>query len=717
LPSNPRIQPSGARPARPDPHREPVQGERRDAGSRGSPLRREGPSTGPASGPLLDAAEAIVLVAPFAALMTDAPVVAFVKDAAGRYIYANPYLLVSLGDRFGDDWYGRTDADFWPAALVTTIQAADRAVMADGTLRAFSQVMPFRDGPHDFLTVKFPMMSAGGAFLAGVGIDVSERETDRRERDRLAAVIEQVTESVVIADLDARITYVNPAFERSSGYRRDEALGQNPRFINSGLQPPSFYEAMWATLTSGGSWVADFVNRRKDGSLYTEEAVISPIRDASGALTSYVAVKRDVTQERALVARSAALARERALIAETIRAIRAGDAPEETAQAICRQVASLSGIVAARLIVFELDGRATTLGWAVPGESDPQPRTIPAQRGRELRSRAEQGPWIEPATEHRRTGRRDSRGIGPHLVAQAPVRYDGRVVGLLRIDAGAAIEEVAITDDVPALVEFADLAGVLLGREVGELREVRQGRERIRAIIVDRSFAPVFQPIVDIRTDTVVGYEALTRFGDGVGPDVRFAEALAVGIGIDLELETLSAALDAAERLPADAWLSVNASPDLIGTPGRLAELLRDRSRPLVLEVTEHTPISDYVAFRASLSDLGGVRLAVDDAGAGFSSLRHILELEPAFVKLDRWLVAGLEDDEARQSMIVGLHHFSRATGCRLIAEGIETRAEWDVLRNLGVDLGQGYYLGVPQPAGEPRTTLPMNGPSSRAVG
>ena len=108
----------------------------------------------------------------------------------------------------------------------------------------------------------------------------------------------------MIADLDARITYVNPAFERISGYRREEVVGRNPRFLGSGVQPPSFYEAMWATLTSGGPWIADFVNRRKDGSLYTEEAVISPIRDESGTLTSYVAVKRDVTQERALEVRS-----------------------------------------------------------------------------------------------------------------------------------------------------------------------------------------------------------------------------------------------------------------------------------------------------------------------------------------------------------------------------------------------------------------------------
>src|ERR1035437_3954555 len=128
---------------------------------------------------------------------------------------------------------------------------------------------------------------------------------------------------------------------------------------------------MWAALTNGIPWSADFVNRRKDGSLHTEEVVISPIRDSSGAITSYVAVQRDVTRERALAERSIQLSRERALIAETIRGLRAGDTPEATARAICRRVVSLTGVVAAPLALFELDGRAWPIGFVVEGRPDP----------------------------------------------------------------------------------------------------------------------------------------------------------------------------------------------------------------------------------------------------------------------------------------------------------------------------------------------------------
>jgi EAL domain-containing protein (putative c-di-GMP-specific phosphodiesterase class I) len=144
---------------------------------------------------------------------------------------------------------------------------------------------------------------------------------------------------------------------------------------------------------------------------------------------------------------------------------------------------------------------------------------------------------------------------------------------------------------------------------------------------------------------------------------------------------------------------SGNASPELIIAGDPLRSLLAGISRRLVLEVTEHAPIADYPAFRAAMDALGPkVEFAVDDTGTGFASLRHIVELRPAFVKLDRSLIAGLEADHARQAMIVGLCHFAQVTGCRLIVEGIETASELTLLRALAIDLGQGYLLGRPLP-------------------
>jgi PAS domain S-box-containing protein len=648
----------------------------------------------------------VTMGAHFRELAADAQVAAFVKDADGRYLFANRNMAAIFGKPRQFNWRGKTDADIWPSDVAQMLRADDEAVLRDGAFRAFTHAIPLPDGPHTFFVMKFPLPVEGGRVeVGGVGIDVTQRSKSEEQRDRLTNALEQVTESVIITDREGLITYVNPAFERVTGYSRDEVSGKNPRFLKSGVQTPWFYDAMWAALTNGLPWRADLVNRRKDGSLFTEEAVISPIRDSSGAVTSYVAVKRDVTNERNVEKRSTELARQRALIAETIRGLGAADTPEATAQAICRQVVHFEGVKAAHISLFELDGATSLLGFVAGGRPDPSLEKLPSERSRQLRDRATDGPWIEQWV--KRPGQPYNQLLS-HLkvrsVAYAPIRNDHRLIGLLVIYAEGSWQEVAVAEVLPALVEFADLTGALIGRDVAERTEVGRGRDHISRIIESRSFRPVFQPIVDLKHNAVVGYEALTRFSDGADPEAIFTKATAVGLGIELEAVTLAAAIAAAEGLPRSAWLNLNASPELIMAGEPLRSLTSGVGRRLVLEVTEHTAIADYPAFRLAMAALGPkVQLAVDDAGVGFASLNHILQLRAAFVKLDRLLIGGLESDHARQSMIVGLRHFARETGCRLIAEGIETEAELTVLRSLDIRLGQGYLLGRPLPVEEAR--------------
>ncbi len=150
----------------------------------------------------------------------------------------------------------------------------------------------------------------------------------------------------------------------------------------------------------------------------------------------------------------------------------------------------------------------------------------------------------------------------------------------------------------------------------------------------------------------------------------------------------------------------MNVSPTLVIADGAIGSLLRTaaRERPILLEVTEHEEIGDYAAFRGAVAALGpGVHLAVDDAGAGFASMRHILELRPSLVKVDRSLIAGIDRDSARQALLVGFQHLTRSIGCELLAEGIETEGELESLRSAGLTLGQGYLLGRPAPIAEVR--------------
>jgi len=144
-------------------------------------------------------------------------------------------------------------------------------------------------------------------------------------------------------------------------------------------------------------------------------------------------------------------------------------------------------------------------------------------------------------------------------------------------------------------------------------------------------------------------------------------------------------------------WISLNVSPALLLERSRLKACLRHAVGPVVLEITEHVAIEDYRAFRAAVPTVGrGVHIAVDDAGAGFASFRHILELRPDYVKLDIGLVHEIDHDRVRQALVAGIVYFAQMSGCKLIAEGVETEPELKLLRTLGVHLGQGYLLGRP---------------------
>ena len=131
-----------------------------------------------------------------------------------------------------------------------------------------------------------------------VSRDITERKRVEEERTRLDMAVEHAAESIMITDTSGTIVYVNPAFERQTGYPRDEVIGRNPRILKSGAQDEGAYRTLWATLLRGETWSGELINRRKNGTLYREETNISPVRDADGKVINFVAVKRDVTHER-----------------------------------------------------------------------------------------------------------------------------------------------------------------------------------------------------------------------------------------------------------------------------------------------------------------------------------------------------------------------------------------------------------------------------------
>jgi EAL domain-containing protein (putative c-di-GMP-specific phosphodiesterase class I) len=254
--------------------------------------------------------------------------------------------------------------------------------------------------------------------------------------------------------------------------------------------------------------------------------------------------------------------------------------------------------------------------------------------------------------------------------------------------------------DLQMLKAFADLAAFEITREVAAAEETNDKLQRIRKAIDNKEVSTLYQPIWHIESSRLLGFECLSRFSAGPSrsPQCWFAEAAEVGLGAELELAAAELGLATLGRLPPDMYLSVNVSPQTILDSGFYA-LMRDKPvGRIVLEITEHAHVDDYDRLISILSPLRrrGLRVAVDDAGAGYASLQHILLISPDLIKLDVALTRHIDLDPARKALASALIGFARNTGSRIIAEGVETASELSTLRSIGIAKAQGYYLGRP---------------------
>ena len=260
---------------------------------------------------------------------------------------------------------------------------------------------------------------------------------------------------------------------------------------------------------------------------------------------------------------------------------------------------------------------------------------------------------------------------------------------------------------------LASAAAVIVEPEVRDQERRTEIEGRLDPVVADGGPVVLLQPIVDLATGGRVGAEALSRFPAEWGrtPDVVFAEAHSVGMGHDLELQALERAAEHLDRV--GGYVAMNVSPATVLTPACGELLGRLPLERVVLELTEHDEVEDYDVLLATLAPFraAGLRLAIDDVGAGFSSLRHIVVTSPDVIKLDRSIAAGVAGDHVLTTLVGSLVTFAHGSGARVVAEGVETADDAAALRALGVDYGQGWHFGRPGPPG----ALAVPGPRTPA--
>jgi PAS domain S-box-containing protein len=553
----------------------------------------------------------------------------------------------------------------------------------------------------------FPVRDELGAvrLIAGIASDISaEREAQeelRGSNEFKSALLDASPAIIVGLDEKGSVTLWNAAAERILGWSAAEVVGGQ-------TLPPLFPEGEPVIDWPPNEAITNIQMRpvRKDGEVVDLNVSVAPLTDRDGTVIGGIGVAIDVTDHlRAEADRARVMAvlddeaRAREALNVVVARLVAHSGPEDAADAICNELVGMPAVTAASVLAFDHDGTATPLAFRGPAGSPVSVgRPIPPKRAEYLRRRAEQSSWVEDWQRRDEDGGYGQRwsDIGLVSVAYLPIHAHGELAGAIIVGTSEPAGATVLADQLPSLHELAAIGSALLAPQLRARLQNGKLRGRIEALISGEEFVPVFQPVVDLASSSVVGYEALTRFADGTSPDHLFAQAEEAGLGTELELATLALALRASEALPPGPWLALNISPSLAVSP-ELEALLRGRQRQLVVEITERTAIDDYIEVQGAMAALGeNVRLAVDDAGAGFASLRHIVELRPQFVKLDMGLVRGIDRDPARQALVAGMVYYACETGCALIAEGIETDAERRVLRRLGVTFGQGFLLGRP---------------------
>ena len=556
--------------------------------------------------------------------------------------------------------------------------------------------------------------------------DITERKQAEEKLHLAASVFIHAREGIMITAADGSIIDVNDAFTSITGYERDEVLGKNPRLLNSGRHEKEFYATQWAELIEKGHWYGEVWNRHKNGDLFAVMETISTVRDIQGKTQHYVALFSDITSLKEYQKQLERIAHYDVLTALPNRALLADRLRQAMANAQRR---------GQRLAVayLDLDGFKAINDKHGHEAGDQLLMTVATRMKQALRegdtlARLGGDEFVAVLLDLANVDT-SATMLNRLLVAAAqPVHVDDLV---LQVSASLGVTFYPQAEDVEAdqLLRQSDQAmyqAKLTGKNRYQVfdddldRSVRghhEGLEHIRRALIEREFVLHFQPKVNMRTGMVVGAEALIRWQHrekGLLPPVAFLPViedhpLAVELGqwvIDTALTQMGCWQAAGLNFP----VSVNIGARQLQQADfveRLQVILAAHSQfkpgDLVLEVLESSAMED-------LSDVSqvieacreiGVGFALDDFGSGFSSLINLKRLPVTQLKIDQSIVRDILDDPDDLAILEGVLGLTTAFRLQVIAEGVETRDQQEMLLRLGCDLAQGFSIARPMPADE----------------
>lgn len=604
--------------------------------------------------------------------------------------------------------------------------------MARGELTLTQDIrMKRKDGSTFFADVAgTPVNLEGRPYLIGIFRDTSEQKKTEAELRKLSAAIEHSVNVVFITDRTGRIEYLNPTFERVTGWPREEAIGKNPSILASGDKTREEYDGLWKMIMAGKTWRGEYRNKRKDGSLYWASSVITPIMNERGEITNFLAVQEDITERKTAEERLTYLAAydeltgllNRARFMELIETwlhayemtgagggmLLLADIDEFkyvndtyghlTGDEIIKQVGALFKRLIEDLGKQPVAGLADALlcrmggdefALFLPSAGVPEGMTI-AER---LRQAAEEFRPLEGAV-------RLTVSIGAVTHPE-----HGRTVKDLMTKVDAALYRTKRTAKNRVHLYRPE------DQDLEYIHAKLHQKERILKAIAEDRFLPWFQPLRDLATGTVHHYEALARMRseDGAilapGDFIETAEMFGLIGAIDRIITRKTMGMQAeAGRRGVVLSFSMNLSGKELGDEELLSFLkqaiFETGADPahLVFEITETAAVHDLdraKRFVQSLKEMG-CRFSLDDFGVGFTSFVYLRELGVDYIKIDGSFIRSLRTSRNDRLFVKAITDVARGMGIKTVAEFVEDEETLSYLRECGVDFAQGYLIGRP---------------------
>lgn len=598
-----------------------------------------------------------------------------------------------------------------------------RAMAEHRVTRNKEMIIRRADGVETFVLANAsPIYGEDGSHIAGIFTypDITEHKRTEETIRTLSQAMEQSPVSVVITNLDGLIEYTNRGFERSSGYNSEEMLGQHTRLLGSGNTPVEVYKELWTTITRGKSWQGEFQNKRSDGSLFWEYAHISPIFDSQGRIRHYLAVKEDITLRKVQEEKILHQAHYDSLTGLPNRFLALDRLSQiiRTAQREDHQAAVLF------LDLDDFKKVNDTLGHEVGDQV--------------IEEAARRVKWsIREEDTVGRLGGDEFIVLLSHLHERVDaLRVAEKILGAFRTVFRLDDREILLTTSIGISIYPSDgeTAKILLrnadtamyySKSIGrnaynfytdamnqDVSRRVELEEQLHTALENDEFFLLYQPIVNIYTQSLVGAEALLRWNNpklGQVEPTEFIEiAERTGRIVQIGEHVLRQAVQQARR-----WhdqhhqtfrVAVNVSPVQFKDGnflGMVEAILKEYQLPgkyLEIEVTENVLLSEKinsVEILNGLRDLG-ISISMDDFGTGYSSLSYLRHYHFDTLKIDRSFVRDITTDPDDRELVVATISMARSLGLKVIAEGVENAEQLAILQTEKCDFAQGYYFSKP---------------------